>query len=151
MVPPIYRPAPTPRTPSALPAWGTSTAARQPDPGRRCRSVRGHRGRSPWSGLRQRPRGRGHPRVRCAGPATTWPSPTTRTAAPSVCPAGRRAAGAWTGRPPRLDDIDSVRAACPAGAHPADPVRRRRPTRCSTSTTCAAGRPGRRVTTRCSR
>ena len=109
---------------------------RQPDP-HRARGVPGRaRGRPPRAGVRVRPGRRGHPAAHgAAGPATTWSSPTTRTAAPTGC--SPRCVARWgvelhAGR--RSADLDAVRAAI----RPNDQGRlgaRRRPTRCSASPT----------------
>ena len=53
--------------------------------------------------------------ARCAGPATTWSSPTTRTAAPTGCSPRSSSPGASSTRPPPVADVDAVRAAIRPG------------------------------------
>ena len=110
------RPAPTSRTASAGCAAATSTAAprTRPAPPSRATSRRWRRAsaasrsppawppRTPWC-------------ARCAGPATTWSSPTTRTAAPTGCSTRSSSPGAWTHSPAPVSDVDAVRAAIRPG------------------------------------
>ena len=94
------------------PGRATSTAAPATRPGTPCRSA--------WPRSRAAAAGWPSPAAwqprtpccgRCAGPATTWSSPTTRTAARTGSSPRSPSAGDWTGRPRPLADLDAVRAA----------------------------------------
>ena len=150
------RSRPTSRTASAACAAATSTAASANPTRDRARGVPGRaRGRRARARLRLRPGRRGHPAAHAAAcPATTWSSPTTRTAAPTGCSprwprrwglrstAGRRSATSTRSRPrsARQTKVDLGRDADQPAARTSPtsrrwPRSRTRPARCWSSTT----------------